>query len=245
MESKDEKKYLVVGRGLVGSMLAEDDRFDAVSHEEWYVAAQEQPYAGIVCAAAMSTEGKCLEATMAEVIEANVYLPLRILKLAKARNVPFVVFSTAGVYRMAGVHTEVDDVHPHNRYTASKIMMESRLMEESYPHLYIFRIPFVVLFNNHPNDLSGRVRNWKQVEDVTASVVYRAALEGSVTAAMRGEAEGGIYNIASGDVHFPRFLEDRFGWKGDVVPAHSLGRTPNSQLNVVKVEGAGRTTQCS
>ena len=223
-------KYLVVGRGLVGSIFLEDSRFDIVSHDEWQNRNIDD-YSGMVCAAAISTEAACLAVTMEEVIKANVYLPLRLLKQAKARDVPFVVFSTAGVYRTAGVRTEDDDVHPHNRYTASKIMMESRLMEESYPYLYIFRIPFVVLFNNHPNDLSARVQNWKQVEDVTASVVYRAALEGSVTAAMRGEAEGGIYNISSGDVHFPRFLEDRFGWRGEVVPAHSLGRTPNSRLD--------------
>ena len=231
-------KYLVVGRGLVGSMLGEDERFDAVNHEEWYVAAQEQPYAGIVCAAAMSTEGKCLEATMAEVIEANVYLPLRILKLAKARNVPFVAFSTAGVYRTAGVRREEDDVHPHNRYTASKIMMEARLTEESYRHLYIFRIPFVVLFTQDESDLGPRVVKWDRCEDITASIVYRGTLKNAVLAAMEG-APGGVYNIASGTVHFPSFLEDRFGWDGEIVPAHSLGRTPNSNLDTSKARDAG------
>ena len=44
----------------------------------------------------------------------------------------------------------------------------------------------------------------------------------------------GIYNIASGDVHFPRFIEDRFGWGGDVVPPSSLGKTPNAQLDTGK-----------
>ena len=83
-------------------MLSEDERFAAVSHRDWQQAS-EDGYSGIVCAAAISTEPKCLAVTMEEVLEANVYLPLRLLKLAKARNVPFVAFSTAGVYRTAGV----------------------------------------------------------------------------------------------------------------------------------------------
>ena len=232
-------RYLVVGRGLVGSMLSEDERFAAVSHRDW-VEASEDGYAGIVCAAAMSTEAKCLKATMAEVIEANVYLPLRLLKLAKARNVPCVVFSTAGVYREAGVRKEEDDVSPHNRYAASKIMMEYALQNEAYQHLFIFRIPFVCLFNNHPSDLSGRVPNWDKCEDVSASVVYKAQLYQAVCKVMNsGGAKGGIFNIASGTIHFPTFLEDRFNWRGNVVPAHTLGKTPNSQLDTRKAEEAG------
>ena len=237
-------KYLVVGRGLVGSIFQDLPEFDVVSHKEWYFKAHKHPYEGIVCAAAMSTEAQCVEATMAEVVEANVNLPLRILRHAKSRYIPCVVYSTAGVYRKVGVNTEMDDVHPHNRYTASKIFMEARLSAEVYPQLYIFRIPFVVLFNNHLTDLSARVQNWTQVEDVTASVVYRAVLAGSVEAAMRGETRGGIFNVSSGDVHFPSFLEDRFGWRGEVVPAHSMGRTPNSQLDTRKAKEQGLITTC-
>ena len=110
-------KYLVVGRGLVGSIFSEDPQFDVVSHVEWH-SRDLDSYSGMVCAAAISTEAACQQATMAEVFEANVMLPLRILKLAKARNIPCVVFSTAGVYREAGERVETDDVHPHNRYTA-------------------------------------------------------------------------------------------------------------------------------
>ena len=235
------EKYLVVGRGLVGSIFSEDSRFDVVSHDEWHNRNLDS-YSGIVCAAAISTEALCQKATMAEVMEANVALPLRILKLAKARNVPFIVYSTGGVYREAGVRTEADDVSPHNRYTASKIYMEHTLLSEACQRLFIFRIPFVVLFNNHPNDLSARAHNWEQCENVNASVVYKADLEHSVRQAMTESPEGGIYNIATGIVHFPSFLSDRFGWDGDVVPAHSMGRTPNSQLNTEKAEESGLLT---
>ena len=231
-------KYLVVGRGLVGSIFAEDSRFDVVSHDEWHNRNLDT-YSGMVCAAAISTETLCQTATMARVLEANVELPLRMLKLAKTHNIPFVAFSTAGVYRSAGVRTEEDDVSPHNRYTASKIMMEYTLQNEAYQHTFIFRIPFVVLFNNHPNDLSARVHNWEQCEDVNASVVYKADLERSVRQAMTKACEGGVYNIATGIVHFPSFLEDRFGWDGEIVPGHSMGRTPNSQLNTEKAIMAG------
>ncbi len=242
-------KYLVVGRGLVGSIFSEDSQFDVVSHAEWH-SRDLDSYSGLVCAAAISTETLCQKATMQEVMEANVALPVRMLKLAKVRNIPFVVFSTAGVYREAGVRTETDDVHPHNRYTASKIFMEHTLQSQPhqvacgvfYQRLFIFRIPFVVLFNNHPNDLSGRVHNWEQCEDVNASVVYKADLEHSVRQALTMPCKAGIYNVATGIVHFPSFLSDRFGWKGHIVPAHSMGRTPNSQLNTTKAEEAGLLT---
>ena len=231
-------KYLVVGRGLVGSIFSEDSQFDLVSHDEWQ-SRNLDSYSGMVCAAAISTEPLCQKATMAEVMEANVMLPLRVLKLAKARNVPCVAFSTAGVYREPGVRVEEDDVSPHNRYTASKIYMEHTLLNEAYQKLFIFRIPFVVFFNNHPHDLSGRVPNWAKCEDVNASVVYKAALDESVRRAMTDSVPCGIYNIASGTIHFPTFLEDRFNWKGDVVPAHSLGKSPNSQIDCTKALQSG------
>ena len=231
-------KYLVVGRGLVGSIFSEDPQFDVVSHDEWH-SQDLDSYSGMVCAAAISTETECQKATMAEVLEANVELPLRMLKLAKARNIPFVAFSTAGVYREAGVRNEDDDVHPHNRYTASKVYMEYALQREANAKLFIFRIPFVCFFNNHPQDLSGRVPNWKQCEDVNASIVYRHEIERAVIIAMNKDVSGGVYNIASGTVHFPTFLEDRLNWEGDVVTAHSMARTPNSQLAVEKAWEAG------
>ena len=230
-------KYLVVGRGLVGSIFSEDSQFDVVSHDEWHNRNLDS-YSGMVCAAAISTEALCQKATMAEVMEANVALPLRILKLAKARNVPFIVYSTGGVYREAGVRAETDDVSPHNRYIASKIFMEHTIMDECYAKAYVFRIPFVVLFTQNPNDFGPRAIHWRQCEDVNASIVYRAALERSARTALRASC-GGIYNIASGTVHFPSFLEDRFGWDGEIVPGHSMGRTPNSQLNTEKAIMAG------
>lgn len=232
------KKYLVVGRGLIGSIFSEDSRFDLVSHDEWQNRNLDN-YSGMVCAAAISTEAQCQKARMEEVLRANVELPLRMLKLAMARNIPFVAFSTAGVYREAGMRKEEDDVSPHNRYTASKIMMEYALQNEAYQHLFTFRIPFVVLFSTHPNDLGSRVANWKKCEDVTASIVFRAHIKYPVKRALKKSAPGGIYNIASGTIHFPTFLKDRFGWCGDIVPNGMLGKTPNSALDIRKATGAG------
>ena len=116
--------------------------------------------------------------------------------------------------------------------------MEYALQNEAYPKLFIFRIPFVVFFSTYPNDLGPRVANWQQCEDVTASIVYRADLFHAVARALKGEATAGIYNIASGAVHFPSFVEDRFGWRGDIVPANSLGKTPNCRLDVSKAKNA-------
>ena len=226
-------KYLVVGRGVVGSIFSGAPQFDVVSHDEWHNLNLDS-YTGMVCAAAMSTEAACKDATVEEVFEANVYLPLRILKHALSRQIRAwysrrrvcIAFRTFTVKRI--------DVSPHNRYTASKVFMEARLQEESYSHLYIYRVPFVVLFSMHPNDFGERSKAWTYVEDVTASVVYRADIEHAIKTAMNGVGTGGIYNIASGSAHFPRFLEDRSGWEGDVVPAHSMGRTPNSIIDCEK-----------
>ena len=74
---------------------------------------------------------------------------------------------------------------------------------------------------------------------MTASIVYQSTVEQAVRRALTNGVPGGIYNIASGTVHFPTFLEDRLNWKGDVVQAHSMGMTPNSQLSVEKARKAG------
>lgn len=231
-------KYLVVGRGLVGSFFEDMPGYDVLSHEEWYLAANKS-YHGIVCAAAMSTEPLCQSVTMGEVLEANVSLPLRLLKLAKTRDIPCIFFSTAGVYRSPGARSETDDISPHNRYTASKVMMEYALQSETYHKTYIFRIPFVVGFTQQPTDFEARIRTWEKCEDVNGSIVYRGDITHAVTNALTRPITPGIYNIASGIVNFPRFLEDRFNWKGDIVPAGSLSKTPNCQISTSKAHAAG------
>lgn len=232
------QKFLIVGRGLVGSFFQDMPEYDILSHEEWYLAG-DNSYDGIVCAAAMSTEPLCQSATMGEVLEANVSLPLRILKLAKTRELPCVFFSTAGVYRSPGVRSETDDINTHNRYTASKVMMEYALRSEAYQKTYIFRIPFAVGFTQQPTDFEARIRTWEKCEDVNASIVYRGDITHAVTTALTRPITPGIYNIASGIVNFPRFLEDRFNWKGEIVPAGSLSKTPNCQISTLKAHGAG------
>lgn len=249
-------KYLVVGRGLVGSVFSDDKQFDVISHDEWSrrkqfdvishdtrLNHQLDHYHGIVCTAAISTEANCLKVTMNQLMEANVTLPWNILKQAKTNNIPCIAFSTAGVYRSPKIQSEKDDLSPHNRYTASKIAMEYVLQNESYDKLFIFRIPFVVLFTQHPNDFGERIKKWEKVEDVTASIIYRADIKYAVKSALQG-APNGTYNLASGDFHFPTFLQDRFSWRGDVVPAHSMSmRTPNSILNCDKAKQAGLLTR--
>ena len=232
------QKFLIVGRGLVGSFFLDMPEYDVVSHDEWYLAANNS-YHGIVCAAAMSTEPKCQSATMGEVFESNVSLPLRILKLAKTREIPCIFFSTAGVYRSPGVRSETDDICPHNRYTASKVMMEHTLQSERYLKTYIFRIPFVVGFTQRPTDFEARIRTWKKCEDINGSIVYRGDITHAVTNGLTRPIAPGIYNIASGIVNFPRFLEDRFNWKGDIVPAGSFSKPPNCQISTSKAHAAG------
>lgn len=231
------EKCLVIGGGLVATIFAEDDRFELCPHTIWRQLNLEK-FDAIVNAAGLNMESKCLRRSMREVAQANVMLPLDAVKFAKARGLPVLNFSTGGVYEFGGVRTEDDDLKPHNRYVASKVAMESLIACEGYEKSFVFRLPFVCRFNNHPSDLSGRVRGWEQCEDVNASVVYEADLRNAAIEALEG-ARGGIYNIASGTFHFPTFLEDRLDWRGEVVPAHSMGKTPNAQLNTAKAFRAG------
>ena len=79
------ERYLVVGRGLVGSIFAEASQFDLVSHEEWHNRDLDN-YSGIVCAAAISSETACQKVRMAEVLKANVELPMQMLRVAAANT---------------------------------------------------------------------------------------------------------------------------------------------------------------
>lgn len=230
----------VIGkRGLVASAFADDKRYKLISSENCLRDIDEGNYGGIVNAAAITGEPKCQSVDLSQVMRVNVMTPLRMLDYARERDIPFVMFSTAAVYKNPTITSEGDDIAPRGRYPMSKVAMEYALRADPYDKLFIFRIPFVVMFKQHEGDLSYKVQSWKYVEDVTGSIVYRATLFHAVENALGGMAVGGIYNIASGNVHFPTYLEDKFGWNGDIVPAHSMGRTPNCMLDCKKARQAG------
>lgn len=231
-----DKKYLVVGRGLIGTMLDEYEHVELISHSEF----RELPewewrdYEGYVCTAAVQGEAVCQKTSWDEVVKGNVQLPMELLHASERTQKPVVLFSTSGVYKEPGQRKETDDVEPHNRYTASKLMMEYAVERERYEKAYIFRIPFVCLFGDGTMDMPSRVSRWVQCEDVETSIVYREHLCRAVTNALREKAPGGLYNVKSTDIRLPEFVKDQFDWDGEVLPQGALGLTPSTCLDMQK-----------
>ena len=238
------KKYLVVGGGLIGQSLGRLPEFDLTSHESWFTTKDLDKYDGYVCAAALSNNPYCQKVTWQEVVEANVNLPVSILHVARKNGKPFVALSTSGLYRQPGFRNEQDDIEPHNRYTASKIMMEYALGMDTTLEVspcYIFRIPFVFFDSTHINDMEARVSQWPQCEDVETSIIYKKELHGAILAALLAPYDNlqGIYNLSSEEVLLAKFVRDKLNYRGEIVPAHSMGRTPSTCLDVTKANNAG------
>ena len=232
------KKHLVVGRGLIGRMLAEDKRFDLVSRKAFYGWLPDATRCnGYICTAAASSERSCRAVSWNEVLRGNVDLPLQMAARAKRENVSCVLFSTSGVYLNPGISKETDDVEPHNRYTASKLMMECGARR--YHRCYVFRIPFVCLWGDGTMDMRNRVRGWTQCEDVETSIVYREELMLAVTNALEGNVPGGIYNVMSENIRLPEFIKSKFDWQGEVVAQGGLGLTPSTCLDIRKARARG------
>ena len=228
-------KYLVVGRGCVGQVFQDHERFECISHKEWWNTKNtSEEYEGFVCTAGLIGEDVCAYETFYKIVHANVTLPMSMLQEARRQRKPFIAMSTGSVYRGNGHVSEGFDVHPHNRYVASKIMMEYKLAcsdPENIFHYsakwFIFRLPFVDLGTEHPNDLKGRSQSWAQVEDVTTSIVTREDILNATLQALTKSAylSSSVYNIASISVRLPEYLKETFGrFAFETVKAGSLGK---------------------
>ena len=229
------KKIGVVGAGLVGSCFEGLDEFEVVSHKEWKDRVWN--WKGIVNCAAITGLEPCEEAAFDDVLKANVRLPIAISDYASMLQIPFFQFSTSAVYRLPSEKVgmpvnESDPLFPYNAYTASKIVMESTLPQSTY----IFRIPVVSIGSGADNDLEQKVKRWTFVEDVLISIVYKLTLIEAVQNALNGTAPPGIYNIASESMHLPSYIKNRFDWKGEIVAANSLGRSPAIVLDTSKAK---------
>ena len=235
------KRYLVVGRGLIGKMLAEGKQFELISHTEFHELPA-RSYDGYVCTAAVSSEKLCRDVSWDEVIKGNVILPSQLIKRARRDRVPIILFSTSGLYRYPGVAKETDDVQPHNRYTASKLVMEYSALSMKYSKCYVLRIPFICLFGDGKMDMPNRVQSWAQCEDVLTSIVYKKELLQSVLCSLGGVAPGDVYNVMSEDIQLPEFVKEQFDWNGKVVPQGSLGLTPSTCLDISKAKTRGLIT---
>ena len=114
---------------------------------------------------------------------------------------------------------EDDPLYPYNTYSGSKILME-RVLPRS---CFIFRIPVVSTGSGADNDYSEKVKRWRYVEDVHKSIVYKETLIEAVRSALGAFYKAGVYNIASEVIHLPTYVQEQFGWDGEIVAANFVG----------------------
>ena len=238
-KGKTLKKIGIVGAGLVGSCFKGLDDFEVVHHGEWKDAVWN--WRGIVNAAGIIGIGPCQEASHDELIRANVKLAVDMEGYAAKIGIPFLTFSTTAVYRRPGDLEERcrEDapLYPYNAYGASKILMEASLPKDA---CFIFRLPRVDTETDSEKDFGPKLKNWKVVEHVYQSFVYRDEIIDSVRNAMNNQTHFyGIYNIASKDVYLPEYVKRKYGWKGEVVPAHSLALSPAVMVDTTKAKEVG------
>ena len=173
---------------------------------------------------------------MRVIMDANVGLPMEMLNLARLANLPLVVFSTTSIYKYrGGRRLETDEVHPHNRYVASKIAMEYGLQ---YDKCYILRIPFLV-YTEGEHSFGKKCANWTLCEDLTIPIIYPCDVAWALGRIAGGNIPGGVYNLASEDVHLPTLLQEKFGWRGEVVKQSALQGIPCPQVDLIKANKVG------
>ena len=258
------KKFGVVGAGLVGTLFEKVPGYEVVHRNEW----EPVRWEGLVNTAAITGRPACEETHFAHVLSANVRLPMKMFEacekgpnrydtLAKLEmagefpsfppyenrrdSIPFITFSTSEVYRapdgIDAAVTEESPVCPTNSYNASKILMEAML-----PHdrCFIFRIPRVIAGTEHPNDFEQKVQEWRVCEDLSESVIYPWTIIKAVDRALtEPDMPRGIYNLASETVHLPTYIEEHYGWEGEVVEPWSLGFCPAVIFDTSKAESVG------
>ena len=237
METK--KKIGVVGAGLVGSCFEGLDEFELVHHNEWKDHIWN--WRGIVNAAGIIGIGPCEEATLDELIRANIKLAVDMCGYAANLDIPFLTFSTTAVYRrpidLKEKLREDAPLYPYNAYGASKILMEASLPKD---RCFIFRLPRVDTETDSEKDFGPKLKNWKVVEAVYQSFVYRNEIIRSVRNAMNHQTRFyGIYNIDSTEVYLPDYIRKKYGWTGEVVRAHSLNLSPAVMIDTSKAKDLG------
>ena len=236
MKGNKLKKFGVIGAGLVGSVFKELEGFQVVHRNEWKDAIWD--WKGVVNCAAITGLDKCEETDFAQVLRANVKMPIDIADYAANLQIPFIQFSTSAVYRLPTkfkLVEEDDPLYPYNTYSGSKILME-RVLPKS---CFIFRIPVVSTGSGADNDYAQKVKRWMYVEDVHKSIIYKDTLIEAVRSALGAYYKAGVYNIGSEVIHLPTYVKEKFGWEGEIVPANSLGRSPAIALNTSKAKVHG------
>ena len=233
------KKIGVVGAGLVGSCFKELNEFEVVHHNEWKDRVWN--WRGIVNAAGIIGISPCQEASYDELIKANVKLAVDMCDYAARLEIPFLTFSTTAVYRrpldLEERLREDAPLYPYNAYGASKILMEASLPKD---RCFIFRLPRVDTGTDSGKDFAQKIKDWKVVEAAYLSFVFRDTIIESGWNAMNNQTRFyGIYNIGSESVHLPTYIKEKYGWTGEVVPAHSLNLSPAVMTDWTKAKDLG------
>ena len=233
------KKIGVVGAGLVGSCFLGLDDFQVVHRNEWKDAIWD--WRGVVNAAGLAGIPPCENATFQELMRANVKMPVDMCGYAANIGIPFLTFSTTAVYRrpidLQERLREDAPLYPYNSYGASKILMEASLPKDA---CFIFRLPRVDTETDSEKDFGPKLKNWKVVERVYQSFVFRDTIIESVRNAMNNRTRFyGIYNIGSTDVYLPDYIQEKYEWTGEVVPAHSLNLSPAVMIDTSKAKDLG------
>ena len=264
MGMQSQKRFGVVGAGLVGNLFESVPGYEVVHRNEW----EPVRWEGLVNTAALTGRHTCEETHFTQVLSANVRLPMKMFEACEKgldrydtlarleiagdfpsfppyentqKPVPFITFSTSAVYRAPDridqAVTEECPLYPTNSYNASKILMEAML-----PHdrCFIFRIPRVIAGTKHPNDFERKVQKWQVCEDLSESVIYPWTMIKAVERALtEPEIPFGVYNLASETVHLPSYIKEHYGWEGEVVEPRSLGFCPAVIFDTSKAESVG------
>ena len=234
METK--KQFGVVGAGLVGSLFEDVPGFEVVHRNEWEPVRWED---GLVNCAGIAGRVRCKETDFAQVLSANVHLPMEMFEACQSLGVPFVAFSTTALYDKPEGDTvsESNPLYPHDSYSASKILMERMLPNDK---CFIFRIPRVITDDGNPKDFRQHIKRWTLCEDITRSIIYPETLVKAVTRALADpDIPRGVYNLASEAVHLPTFIKENYGWEGEIVAPYSLGYYTEGVLDTGKAESVG------
>lgn len=226
----------VVGAGTVGSIFKDFDGYEVVHRNEWKD--KIRGWSGVINCAGIAGLQVCEDNHFSQVLRANVKLPIEIADYATLLKIPSVHLSSSIIYRRPSPNGPVCEDAPlfaYNNYASSKILMEATLPK----NCYIFRIPAVSTGSGMDNDLEQRVKGWASVEDVMISIVYGHTIAKAVNRVMQTkQVKPGIYNVASEIVHLPTHVKGRYGWEGEIIPAHALNRSPAIQLDTTKAERA-------
>ena len=267
MGIQSQKRFGVVGAGLIGTLFEKVPGFEVVHRNQW----EPVRWEGLVNTAAIAGRTICEETAFSLVLGANVRMPMKMFEacqrgqdrhtgagesevetlsldgghtyqpLYSDRPVPFITFSTSAVYRkldrVIDTVSENHPLYPQNAYSASKLLMEAML-----PHdrCFIFRIPRVITNNGHPNDFCEEAKKWDVCEDVYDSVIYSDTIIRAVTRALTDpKIPFGVYNLASEVVHLPTYIKAEYGWDGEVIEPYSLGYCSTVVFDTSKAKGVG------